>query len=159
MSADFNPRSSCEERHDTQDLMDKCLAISIHAPHARSDVLELHIDKPREISIHAPHARSDLREEAELYAKSTISIHAPHARSDRTAGNKIGNERPISIHAPHARSDWRMYNMLLKHKLFQSTLLMRGATMTRPAFCWNPSLFQSTLLMRGATQYLRQHGR
>ena len=36
------------------------LVISIHAPHARSDCLD--VDKPEmelEISIHAPHARSD----------------------------------------------------------------------------------------------------
>ena len=55
-----------------------------------------------------------------------ISIHAPHARSDMTRlANNCGVD--ISIHAPHARSDqlWPQYNTGGK---FQSTLLMRGAT-------------------------------
>ena len=33
--------------------------ISIHAPHARSDVIQLVDILSRQISIHAPHARSD----------------------------------------------------------------------------------------------------
>ena len=58
---DFNPRSSCEER----------LAIA-YAVMAKFD-----------ISIHAPHARSDLRQ-SQAPQDEGISIHAPHARSDRT---------------------------------------------------------------------------
>ena len=34
---DFNPRSSCEERHELDEAVDKLQEISIHAPHARSD--------------------------------------------------------------------------------------------------------------------------
>ena len=56
----FNPRSSCEERHDELDRAFAKLEISIHAPHARSDVhTKKCTQKHREISIHAPHARSD----------------------------------------------------------------------------------------------------
>ena len=36
---DFNPRSSCEERHTLADMLDSIGYISIHAPHARSDII------------------------------------------------------------------------------------------------------------------------
>ena len=80
----FNPRSSCEERRRCVPDGGRALDISIHAPHARSDVFkdfivllevnfnprssceERHVDGtlfiiPIIISIHAPHARSDVR--------------------------------------------------------------------------------------------------
>ena len=59
---------------------------------------------------------------------SNISIHAPHARSDDDPSGILLESVIISIHAPHARSDaisppaWKM------NRIFQSTLLMRGAT-------------------------------
>ena len=56
----------------------------------------------------------------------------------------------ISIHAPHARSDTITMSMTQYNRLFQSTLLMRGATRGQEFFI-NKFLFQSTLLMRGAT--------
>ena len=37
----------------------KSVGISIHAPHARSDLLEPTASASTSISIHAPHARSD----------------------------------------------------------------------------------------------------
>ena len=102
--------------------------ISIHAPHARSDLLsDCHHTNQAAISIHAPHARSDGKHEMKLVLEfefqSTllmrgatsriqaddgsddyISIHAPHARSD--AGTRFAYPtHQISIHAPHARSD------------------------------------------------------
>ena len=58
---------------------------------------------------------------------SNISIHAPHARSDL----HHVSHRPlpdISIHAPHARSDFMSSIDLKTNTIFQSTLLMRGAT-------------------------------
>ena len=58
--------------------------ISIHAPHARSDLSASLGINPTTISIHAPHARSDLTSLA-LPGKPAISIHAPHARSDLAA--------------------------------------------------------------------------
>ena len=80
--------------------------ISIHAPHARSDVAAVEVDhRGKEISIHAPHARSDPRPMM-MRCLARISIHAPHARSDY-----ITSESGTSDH------------------LFQSTLLMRGATL------------------------------
>ena len=128
-SSHFNPRSSCEERRPVGTRLIK-INISIHAPHARSDSTS-----------------------ADSAAVSTISIHAPHARSDSADGrNRVANS--ISIHAPHARSD--LYNLWRAHKTlqFQSTLLMRGATVSS-LIGVHPSLFQSTLLMRGATRDCR----
>ena len=56
----------------------------------------------------------------------------------------------ISIHAPHARSDACQPGKDYSQVGFQSTLLMRGATIFDDA---EPLIakFQSTLLMRGAT--------
>ena len=80
----------------------------------------------------------------------TISIHAPHARSDFTARAVVSCSM-ISIHAPHARSDFSALPVPLAHIKFQSTLLMRGATLP-PENDTMTFSFQSTLLMRGATR-------
>ena len=79
-----------------------------------------------------------------------ISIHAPHARSDRTDNECRLRIDTISIHAPHARSDSSGDLHDKENRVFQSTLLMRGAT-AAPVMVASKSIFQSTLLMRGAT--------
>ncbi len=147
--------------------------ISIHAPHARSDErVRRGIHIAHIISIHAPHARSDHPPESQE-GFVLISIHAPHARSD---AHNIGINKDtlyISIHAPHARSDTRQFPdrhicryfnprssceerpvvpcTSKRYGLFQSTLLMRGATAC-VSTAIAAGLFQSTLLMRGATR-------
>ena len=127
------------------------------------------------ISIHAPHARSDLALALILW-QLRISIHAPHARSDQnTSCCRPAQDRfqstllmrgatswiiiwamatHISIHAPHARSDPVTPITLATDDLFQSTLLMRGAT-SRAERAHRHRGFQSTLLMRGATPFRR----
>ena len=197
--------------------------ISIHAPHARSDSCQRIKTEERIISIHAPHARSDVRtaracprstyfnprssceerhEQTSIYYYyRIISIHAPHARSDDVTPSREDKAITISIHAPHARSDQMARDMEYAIAIFQSTLLMRGATQAsvlswarqtnfnprssceerrpsirvilRVAFDFNPRSsceerrmshsaqswfwrFQSTLLMRGATGPLWQ---
>ena len=109
-----------------QDMLDSIGYISIHAPHARSDILIDYFVFLDIISIHAPHARSDLNSPCAVLG-AAMSIHAPHARSDTGFHNentwdrtfqstllmrgatRKGRIRPgiyyISIHAPHARSD------------------------------------------------------
>ena len=106
------------------------------------------------ISIHAPHARSDESKESQD-AEDEISIHAPHARSDN-AYLQSDVFHNISIHAPHARSDLPACRSRMTAFLFQSTLLMRGATRqdVKPLL---KHRFQSTLLMRGATCSLALH--
>ena len=81
-----------------------------------------------EISIHAPHARSDKDIVYEVRGVDSISIHAPHARSDCRVRGVLKEAGTISIHAPHARSDEEAICVPIKH-IFQSTLLMRGATL------------------------------
>ena len=100
---DFNPRSSCEERPGLLVLPTHPLQISIHAPHARSDLGYKRTMRHAGISIHAPHARSD-HDRIHSMKELCISIHAPHARSDALSSHLL--ILPIiSIHAPHARSD------------------------------------------------------
>ena len=110
-------------------------------------------DEPRRISIHAPHARSDICCRSHRGIPE-ISIHAPHARSDLSDGRYISIPI-ISIHAPHARSDLMSRASSSRHR-FQSTLLMRGATATSITDLRPMIIFQSTLLMRGATQKAAQ---
>ena len=95
----FNPRSPCGERHDKTAPPAAATLISIHAPHAGSDLaLTRALHKERTISIHAPHAGSD------EYFKTaqdrlTISIHAPHAGSDDSAisrATELNNFNPRS---------------------------------------------------------------
>ena len=56
----FNPRSPCGERHRGHPVRRRGIQISIHAPHAGSDLqIRRMLHSPR-ISIHAPHAGSDV---------------------------------------------------------------------------------------------------
>ena len=78
-----------------------------------------------------------------------ISIHAPHARSDFDADTM---QRRISNFNPRSSCEERHVSsiILCTCPLFQSTLLMRGATTVIDG--WKKvKRFQSTLLMRGAT--------
>ena len=114
-----------------------------HWPHG------LLLQQPR-ISIHAPHARSDSGEPPPTWAPYFISIHAPHARSDssvssNTNSNRNFNPRSSCEERPALSSWWRLIAQ------FQSTLLMRGATLSPRSRPPAPLPFQSTLLMRGAT--------
>ena len=91
-----------------------------------------------DISIHAPHAGSDIIL-ALTRALHKISIHAPHAGSDVASGIYSPNEA-ISIHAPHAGSDWLMPSSKRAPLTFQSTLPMRGATCSRYNLCHYPAI-------------------
>ena len=126
-TAYFNPRSSCEERLN-------CVTGETPAKPFQSTLLMRGATPLMfvpwllpSISIHAPHARSD-DERADIRALTMISIHAPHARSDVMEA---------------------LYDPAIT---FQSTLLMRGATMVKGKDKTGKGIFQSTLLMRGATE-------
>ena len=80
--------------------------ISIHAPRERSDRTFCYRDQCVNISIHAPRERSDI----DGITGETISV--------------------ISIHAPRERSDTPTLWMTFVGNGFQSTLLVRGATVT-----------------------------
>ena len=123
--------------------------ISIHAPHARSDLPGVLYDRSMLISIHAPHARSDV-------------ICAPHARTAYQFQSTLLMRGAtffrwpihlldeISIHAPHARSDVsrRAVPCTGHHFNPRSSCEERHAAKTSET---NAAEFQSTLLMRGAT--------
>ena len=147
VKTDFNPRSSCEERRGSRDCVAcgrnfnprssceerlKHIELSDDYPKFQSTLLMrgathtvLHPHQYGFISIHAPHARSDLTS-ATGKLDEHISIHAPHARSD-VLDVCLRRDKAISIHAPHARSDVKATKAFTDW-LFQSTLLMRGAT-------------------------------
>ena len=57
----------------------------------------------------------------------SISIHAPRERSDGCSMCGFGIQK-ISIHAPRERSDMAVLGLDVGIGLFQSTLLVRGAT-------------------------------
>ena len=125
----FNPRSSCEERLEVRAKLLRDEKISIHAPHARSDFAAMFMSVELVISIHAPHARSDSHTILGLYVIG-LDFNPRSSCEERQPG----------------RSRWRA-----RKSLFQSTLLMRGATDRLARQSCNIGLFQSTLLMRGAT--------
>ena len=102
-----------------------------------------------------------------------ISIHAPRERSEPHRGQAVWT-MTISIHAPRERSDESMTYTVCWIRRFQSTLLVRGATLFRrfeisihikisihaprersDGFYYGHlskiNVFQSTLLVRGAT--------
>ena len=169
---DFNPRSSCEERLEPDDYARSRANFNPRSSCEERLNYGRRAADGRKISIHAPHARSDDFHSSKVCISSPISIHAPHARSDLACIDLIAVHL-ISIHAPHARSD--LSHMAARDPpVFQSTLLMRGATKqaltlsgvfhisihapharsdTHPTKTCAPvvRVFQSTLLMRGAT--------
>ena len=123
---DFNPRSSCEERLRLT-VSSSTITISIHAPHARSDLIP-----------------------APCLARFDISIHAPHARSDSRIASALASG--IFQSTLLMRGATHLFILRVNLILFQSTLLMRGATGLAASKATDLSLFQSTLLMRGATR-------
>ena len=149
------------------------LTISIHAPHARSDERAMaELEKVKEFQSTLL-MRGSTPQDAQESLRWRISIHAPHARSDEAVHSTGFETLTISIHAPHARSDW-IARRFTSWGAFQSTLLMRGATVCGKAADIHHCIsihapharsdllkiarkrsaltqFQSTLLMRGAT--------
>ena len=132
-------------------LVETHSAISIHAPHARSDALaEKQATRATPISIHAPHARSDgYREYFESIGykfQSTLLMRGATATDMRryTANDNFNPRSSCEERQDAVRMVFDAYK-------FQSTLLMRGATV-RTARTTRREVFQSTLLMRGATK-------
>ena len=126
--------------------------ISIHALHEESDRDDGRDDRPPEISIHALHEESDainsIRPDIAKFQSTLsmrratgisnvsahviyISIHALHEESDLPRLNIIPSLHFISIHALHEESDFGITNFPTFMAVFQSTLSMRRATVTR----------------------------
>ena len=150
-SCHFNPRSSCEERLD--DFLVEYVGIrafqsTLLMRGATFQYARVSRHGQR-ISIHAPHARSDAISWRYKTMSKYISIHAPHARSDLS---KVAPSASRSNFNPRSSCEERPGSCMPKafSTLFQYTLLMRGAT-SSAASPSSSGKFQSTLLMRGAT--------
>ena len=145
--------------------------ISIHAPHARSDLCRLTVNS----KLFYFNPRSSCEERRRISHVSSLSMRFqstllmrgatrpprllvsptnfnPRSSCEERRGDGLMIEvkLDISIHAPHARSDPDLSSTSGACTLFQSTLLMRGAT-DGDGHAGGPAKFQSTLLMRGAT--------
>ena len=79
---DFNPRSSCEERHHSSIPAHSLSLISIHAPHARSDVHQCRMGQTHHHFNPRSSCEERLPQRTQCRNGRIISIHAPHARSD-----------------------------------------------------------------------------
>ena len=150
LARDFNPRSSCEERHHNRGFLP-----GLRDFNPRSSCEERRLDVTKSERQLEFQSTLLMRGATTLYIECTpkggISIHAPHARSDTINARHEGRWSIISIHAPHARSDAGRAPAERVALEFQSTLLMRGATPLFWKLCLISARFQSTLLMRGAT--------
>ena len=190
----FNPRSSCEERPNWTQNMRRKWHISIHAPHARSDLTQRPSDSSARkfqstllmrgatewakftgdikkfqstLLMRGATGDADAASAAIIFQSTLlmrgatdaagwcddwahISIHAPHARSDKP---KPPPRAPPRHFNPRSSCEERLhfYLFVILYIIFQSTLLMRGATSPKAPGSIVSS-FQSTLLMRGATR-------
>ena len=123
--------------------------ISIHTPHAGSDVIKSSIDSLYSISIHTPHAGSDgycINDVVIL----NISIHTPHAGSDCEQLLLVVTNLHFNPHSPCGERLFTGHTDP-RAQVFQSTLPMRGATEVFRNIHVQNQRFQSTLPMRGAT--------
>ena len=145
----FNPRSSCEERPVPSASRTLLYRISIHAPHARSDgpsrrgrISSTHFNprsscEERRLTGAFPANRGDFnpRSSCEERRGRLVKWHRRGRYfNPRSSCEERHNwlattpEGQISIHAPHARSDDYRRSYFVAMLIFQSTLLMRGAT-------------------------------
>ena len=101
------------------------------------------------ISIHAPHTRSDSLEPRP--SAVLLNFNPRPSYEERLDTSTPEGRFMISIHAPHTRSDMTRYAVPLAYSSFQSTPLIRGATIFFHMPPDSRLLFQSTPLIRGAT--------
>ena len=84
------------------------------------------------ISIHAPLTGSDFQYKLIIIDGFDISIHAPLTGSDSLSRISCSVPRSISIHAPLTGSDCAKCTKIQLEIVFQSTLPLRGATLSDP---------------------------
>ena len=123
LCGNFNPHSPCGERPGWTYVRRMGRGISIHTPHAGSDValtgffllrfrfqstlpmrgatsVYKSICSGRSISIHTPHAGSDDFTACRYYDKVAISIHTPHAGSDSYTRGEYYGYQDFNPHSP-----------------------------------------------------------
>ena len=101
--------------------------ISIHAPHAGSDVLGSVVAGIPMISIHAPHAGSD--QPGWNFTADTANFNPRSPCGERQFG-LFGHFGPVLYFNPRSPCGERQAEVIMKlnELIFQSTLPMRGAT-------------------------------
>ena len=149
----FNPRTSYEVRPTEECMRLRAERISIHAPLTRCDLFDstsmrlflvfqsTHLlrgatGRMAVLDTAADDFNPRTSYEVRLYEVS----HIPTATS-------------ISIHAPLTRCDLISIPAHFAKRLFQSTHLLRGATLPSACYAYNNYPFQSTHLLRGATSF------
>ena len=129
------------------------ISISIHAPRAGSDCADRMHRTQRQISIHAPRAGSDTVFRMRHLSRCHFNPRSPCGERQNSCTDPA-NQRQISIHAPRAGSDKMTHSYAQPQPEFQSTLPVRGATLSTTLHT-TFLLFQSTLPVRGATSLCR----
>src|SRR3990172_4078909 len=120
--------------------------VSIHAPNEGSDAAkETVMARCFEFQSTLPMKGATTRSHRQI-AFCIVSIHAPNEGSD-VAGNYIIRALRVSIHAPNEGSDFPAALILYRRLMFQSTLPMKGATVSDAATT-AAGRFQSTLPMK-----------
>ncbi len=147
--ANFNPRSPCGERHNATDVRLRDAQISIHAPRAGSDALEVVAGAGAVQFQSTLPVRGATRKGTGqvVYCEFQSTLPVRGATVEPGPGRTC---RMISIHAPRAGSDHARRRVSSAASGFQSTLPVRGATMAVFAAVRTVG-FQSTLPVRGAT--------
>jgi len=125
------------------------LEISIHAPHAGSDLIPnglIQEDSKFQSTLPTRGATFPMSPEIRVFR---ISIHAPHAGSDLKGDKGDPGERDFNPRSPRGERH-RFQKRTGAQSVFQSTLPTRGATRVfREYRAYR--VFQSTLPTRGAT--------
>ena len=137
-----------------QDTHKVVVQISIHAPHARSDVLDRSLTAAIRIYFNP---RSSCEERRRSRGRGYSSCHFNPRSSCEERRIKRCHDTSCAYFNPRSSCEERHKHIELRVNTyrFQSTLLMRGATHEK----YSASLiipFQSTLLMRGATPIPRK---
>ncbi|BBB49048.1 hypothetical protein Pelsub_P2279 [Pelolinea submarina] len=123
--------------------------ISIHAPHAGSDLFQRLVKPMIVVFQSTPPMRGATLSFLRAGVQGYISIHAPHAGSDRLRQFGVFLIQ-ISIHAPHAGSDFP-WTKITPFRYYFNPRPPCGERLFPSGFPSAPFLFQSTPPMRGAT--------
>ena len=145
---DFNPRSPCGERRMLTDTGDGTDAFQSTLPMRGATGRVRGLRCRRRFQSTLP-MRGATRSDVYVKTMVPISIHAPHAGSDTLPQR---SRLPWQYFNPRSPCGERpfVHHFQSGVQRFQSTLPMRGATITNGAY--GPAYgFQSTLPMRGAT--------
>ena len=129
------------------------MVISIHAPHARSDMAIIADSTIKDISIHAPHARSDSllpklhRGLYQYFNPRSSCEERPHSKPHGRAGGHHFNPRSSCEERPNGRSSMSGATYFNPRSSCEERQCKRAKHPREP-------VFQSTLLMRGATRQM-----